>query len=79
MTLILRRVIKEEDKRILHVKELVQNIRGRVRLGSNTYIYIYIYIYIHIDIYKYDQAHIYHMKVKVSVTQSCPTLPSLGL
>ena len=73
MTLILRRVIKEEDKRILHVKELVQNIRGRVRLSSNTYIYI------HIDIYKYDQAHIYHMKVKVSVTQSCPTLPSLGL
>lgn len=44
MTLILHRVIKEEDKRILQVKEMVQKNRGRVRLSSNTYIYTYIYI-----------------------------------
>ena len=45
MTLILHRVIKEEDKRILQVKEMVQKNRGRVRLSSNTYIYTYIYIH----------------------------------
>ena len=44
MTLILHRVIKEEDKRIRQVKEMAQKNKGRVRLSSNAYIYTYTYV-----------------------------------